>query len=148
MSSFQQQESPRTPGQCAAGCGFYGSPDTSDMCSVCHEKQYCPGASFAADASRSAAASAMVGAAASSTAAANKPAAGVSSAEARLPKAPPRRRPPAAARAPKKAPRCAACHKEAGLAGFVCRCGETFCRAHCFVEQHGCSLDSMGAGRL
>ncbi|RCV26269.1 hypothetical protein SETIT_5G232000v2 [Setaria italica] len=153
MSSFQQQENPRGPCPCAAGCSFFGSPETLNMCSVCYKK-HClaaePGANSAAAASRSAVAAAPAGTTASSSTAANPvadvsffaPAAGVGEAAV----VPPSSVSPGAAKKAQPT-RCAACYKKVGLTGFVCRCKKTFCGSHRYAEEHGCSFDYKGAGR-
>lgn len=43
--------------------------------------------------------------------------------------------------------RCGCCRKRVGLMGFTCRCGTTFCGAHRYPEEHGCSFDFKGEGR-
>ncbi|XP_058104681.1 zinc finger A20 and AN1 domain-containing stress-associated protein 1-like [Magnolia sinica] len=43
--------------------------------------------------------------------------------------------------------RCSNCKKRVGLTGFKCRCGSTFCGAHRYPEEHGCSFDFKAAGR-
>ncbi|KAL6845499.1 hypothetical protein ACP4OV_024994 [Aristida adscensionis] len=127
MSSFQQQESsgPRPP--CAKGCGFFGSPATLDMCSVCYKKHL-----LASGEPVAAAAAAPYPA----TKAAAVPASGVTLA------------PPATSTAAKDAwaNRCMACMKKVGLTGFVCRCGKTYCGRHRYAEEHGCSFDFRAAG--
>ncbi|KAG8381457.1 hypothetical protein BUALT_Bualt06G0123900 [Buddleja alternifolia] len=44
--------------------------------------------------------------------------------------------------------RCGCCNKKVGLLGFVCRCGETFCRSHRYPEAHPCNFDFKSAGKI
>ncbi|XP_062186216.1 zinc finger A20 and AN1 domain-containing stress-associated protein 3-like [Phragmites australis] len=151
MSATQPQES-GVPPLCAAGCGFFGSSATLDMCSVCYKKHRPvssePGAASASKAvvRSDAAAAAIVattGAAASAGGVSFAPAteakgvaeATVSSSTAKVAEN-------------FWANRCQACLKKVGLTGFVCRCHKTFCGAHRHAEEHGCTFDYMGVGRV
>ncbi|OEL19339.1 hypothetical protein BAE44_0019641 [Dichanthelium oligosanthes] len=143
MSSFQPQEIAAASKLCAAGCGFFGSQATHDMCSVCFKKHHCvvtggPGASSPAMAGSVVAVKAAAAVAAPGASISFAP--GVAEAAVSSSSAP---------EAVKKAQpiRCVACYKKVGLTGFVCRCGKTFCGRHRYAEEHGCAFDFKGAGR-
>ncbi|KAK4746021.1 hypothetical protein SAY87_012333 [Trapa incisa] len=48
---------------------------------------------------------------------------------------------------PKTANRCSGCHKKVGLMGFKCRCGDSFCGSHRYLESHNRTFDYKGACR-
>ncbi|KAJ0968448.1 hypothetical protein J5N97_025365 [Dioscorea zingiberensis] len=41
--------------------------------------------------------------------------------------------------------RCLVCKKKVGLIGFSCRCGGLFCSSHRYAEQHQCQYDYKNA---
>lgn len=43
--------------------------------------------------------------------------------------------------APAAPNRCTKCTKKTGLLGFICRCGNNYCTAHRFSDDHGCTYD-------
>lgn len=52
--------------------------------------------------------------------------------------------------AKKKKNRCAICRKKVGLTGFECRCGGLFCGVHRYSDKHNCTFDyrEMGAQEI
>jgi len=50
----------------------------------------------------------------------------------------------------KKKNRCAVCRKKVGLTGFECRCGGLFCAVHRYSDKHNCTFDyrEMGAQEI
>ncbi|CAH0559322.1 unnamed protein product [Brassicogethes aeneus] len=52
--------------------------------------------------------------------------------------------------AKKKKNRCATCRKKVGLTGFECRCGGLFCAVHRYSDKHDCSFNyrEMGAQEI
>lgn len=52
--------------------------------------------------------------------------------------------------AKKKKNRCATCRKKVGLTGFECRCGGLFCAIHRYSDKHDCSFNyrEMGAQEI
>ncbi|KAF5751829.1 hypothetical protein HS088_TW02G00848 [Tripterygium wilfordii] len=43
--------------------------------------------------------------------------------------------------------RCSFCRKRVGLTGFKCRCGQTFCSQHRYSDKHNCAFDYKSAGQ-
>lgn len=147
MSSFQPHES-ADPALCAAGCGFFGSPATKDMCSVCYKKNHCivtDAASSTATASEPVPRSAVAAKPAVPAPAASSVSFAPAKGAVAEPTVPSSSAPEPATKA--QPSRCAACYKKVGLTGFVCRCEKTFCGKHRYAEEHCCAFDFKGCGR-
>ncbi|KAK3140533.1 hypothetical protein QOZ80_5AG0402270 [Eleusine coracana subsp. coracana] len=162
-SSFQQQHqgmememdmsiSSGAPSPCVKGCGFFGSPGTMNMCSVCFTKHLHDTAPAAVEAPK---AEEPVVDMEEKTTAAAPPAPAPAPAPAALTDAEIkkmqdqdwRERCRKAKENDYYKNRCAECFKKMGLAmRFECRCGKVCCLSHRNSEAHHCSFNYQRAG--
>lgn len=142
--------------RCVKNCGFFGSPHTENMCSLCYSthvsKAAKPATAAGGDAvSRSLRNLTSTGAAAAAATAATTTAQQRSQSAKRTPRERLRyafvktqalcrfnrcRRPVQVHR-----DRCFTCDRKLNLAGIECRCGYVFCGRHRYADEHDCRYD-------
>ncbi|XP_042485557.1 zinc finger A20 and AN1 domain-containing stress-associated protein 9-like [Macadamia integrifolia] len=136
-------KTPESPSRCAKGCGFFGSPETNNLCSKCY-RDFC-----LQQAQKPSSAIASV----------ESPTTSITSTPVPVPVPVPSSssggsvvvNPTVAGAAVESPPvvknRCVSCSKKVGLLGFNCKCGSTFCSKHRYPEMHNCTFDYKAVGQ-
>lgn len=119
---------------CRAGCGFYGSPATEGLCSVCFKEALKKKQQQPNNVSDTRASLPL------NTADKNEPkTSGEAGASGDSENSENRKN-------PKKRNRCSTCLKKIGFTGFECRCGGVYCGIHRYTDEHDCTFDYRALG--
>jgi len=129
--------------QCVNGCGFWGSPQTKNMCSKCYKEKHPEEAAAQSQSAACPVVSSSDDKAAANAKDANDKSIDSESKEAdaaALAKEKEEAKPPR--KVQKKRHRCWQCRKKMTLAAqFECACGYVFCSQHRYPDAHNCDVD-------
>jgi hypothetical protein len=135
-------QKPNSPIMCANGCGFFGNPLTSNLCSKCYRDSQARQKDLAEPAVKPTPEPVATAPAPDPTPSTlpSSP-----STPASIPTEPTQGDEPRKTQA--DTTRCFSCNKKVGLLGFKCRCDYVYCSLHRYSDKHSCSFDYKAMAR-